>query len=70
MEKDNKNFNFKWKLIENYFNAFILFVFTLFFVYAFVYNSMLHLVIALVWGIICPFVATFIDKKSHQGKRK
>ena len=70
MKKRNENFNFKWKLTENYFNATIVFIFTLLIIYAFVYNSLPHVILAGLWGLICPFIATFIDKKSHEGKRK
>jgi len=71
MKKRRKeNFNFMWKLTENYFNAIIVFIFTLLIIYAFVYNSMPHLIIAGLWGLVCPFIATFLDKKSHEEKRK
>ena len=70
MKKREENFNFKWKLTENYFNATIVFIFSLLIIYGFVYNSMLHIILAGIWGLICPFIATFIDKKSHEGKRK
>jgi hypothetical protein len=71
MKKDDENFNFKWKLTENYFNALIVLIFSLLIIYAYVYNSMLHMVLAGLWGLVCPFLATFIDKKSHEKiKRK
>jgi len=65
MKKDD-DFNFKWKLTENYFNALIVLIFSLLIIYAYVYNSMLHIVLAGLWGLVCPFIATFIDKKSHE----
>ena len=68
--KKEENFNFKWKLTENYFNAMIVLIFSLLIIYAFVYNSFLHLILAGVWGVVCPFIATFLDKKSQGGKRK
>jgi len=67
---EERKFNFKWKLIENYFNGFMVFSFTLLFTYAFVYKNDLYFAIAILWGLLCPFLATFIDKKSHQGKIK
>jgi fatty acid desaturase len=69
-EKRDDNFNFKWKLTENYFNATMVLIFTLLIIYAYVYNSFLHLVLAGLWGVVCPFIATFFDKKSHEGKRR
>jgi uncharacterized membrane protein len=68
MKKKNESFNFKWKLTENYFNAVIVLIFTLLIIYAFVYNSITHLILAGLFGLICPFIATFIDKKSHEGR--
>lgn len=70
MKKMKKEyFNFKWKLTENYFNAIIVFIFSLLIIYAFVYNSMPHMIIAGLWGLICPFIATFIDRKSHERRK-
>ena len=66
MKRKKENFNFKWKLTENYFNATIVFIFTLLLTYGFVYNSMLHLILAGLWGLVCPFIATFLDKKSNK----
>ena len=66
MKNKKDDFNFKWKLTENYFNAAIVFIFTLLLTYGFVYNSTLHFIIAGVWGLVCPFIATFLDKKSNK----
>jgi uncharacterized membrane protein len=68
MPKKNQNFNFKWKLTENYFNAAIVLIFSLLIIYAFVYNSTTHLILAGVFGLVCPFIATFLDKKSNEGR--
>lgn len=65
-----EDFNFKWKLTENYFNATIVFIFSLLIIYGFIYNSMLHIILAGLWGLICPFIATFLDKKSHEKVKK
>jgi len=64
------DFNFKWKLTENYFNALIVFIFSLLIIYAYIYNSMLHMILAGLWGLVCPFIATFVDKKSHEKVKK
>jgi hypothetical protein len=69
MIKKERTFNFKWKLIENYFTALTLFFFTLFFTYGFVYGDLSVLVLAIVWGAISPFIATFLDKKSQEGQK-
>jgi len=70
MKKRRDDFNFKWKLTENYFNATIVFIFTLLIIYAFVYNSIIHIILAGIWGLVCPFIATFIDKKSHEKTKR
>jgi len=62
------NFNFKWKLIENLFNAFMVFSFTMLLTYSFVYKSIFYFTVAIIWGCICPIIATFVDKKSHETK--
>ena len=69
-KRKKENFNFKWKLTENYFNATIVLLFSLLIIYGFVYNSMLHIFLAGIWGLICPLIATFIDKKSHEKVKK
>jgi len=66
--KKKDEFNFLWKLTENYFNAVMVLIFSLLIIYAFVYNSMVHLFLAGLWGLVCPFLATFIDKKSNERK--
>ena len=68
MKNKNEKFNFKWKLTENYFNAFIVLVFSLLIIYAFVYKSTIYLILAGIFGLLCPFIATFLDKKSHEGR--
>jgi uncharacterized membrane protein len=68
MKKRNEKFNFMWKLTENYFNAIIVLIFSLLIIYAFVYNSTTHLILAGIFGLVCPFIATFIDKKSNEGR--
>jgi uncharacterized membrane protein len=58
-------FNFRWKLVENYFNALMVIVFTVLIVYGVVNNSPYHLAAAAVGAMAGPFIATFIDKKSQ-----
>jgi len=62
----NESFNFRWKLTENYFNLFIVLVGALLLIYAIVYNNTTSAVIAILWGLTAPFIATLIDKKSHE----
>ena len=66
MKKREEDFNFKWKLTENYFNATIVFIFSLLLFFGFSTNNMLYLILAGIWGLVCPFIATFFDKKSHE----
>jgi len=68
MKKRKEKFNFMWKLTENYFNAIIVLIFSLLIIYAFVYNSTIHLILAGIFGLVCPLIATFIDKKSNEGR--
>ncbi|MFH1229818.1 MAG: hypothetical protein V1678_05360 [Candidatus Aenigmatarchaeota archaeon] len=60
-----KNFNFKWKLIENYFNALMVITFAVLIVYGIVDDNVYYLVAAAVGAVAGPFIATFIDKKSQ-----
>jgi hypothetical protein len=62
------SFNFMWKLTENYFNLFLVLVGSALLIYAIVYNNTLCILLAIAWGLIGPFIATFIDKKSHEAK--
>jgi hypothetical protein len=64
------NFNFMWKLTENYFNLFIVLVGSFLIFYALVNNDLRFILVAVAWGLVCPFVATFIDKKTTLGKKK
>lgn len=66
MARGREKFNFKWKLIENYFNGFLVFSFTFLFAYGLVYRDKLVLMLSVIWGLIAPFIATFLDKKSQQ----
>ena len=68
MKKRKEKFNFMWKLTENYFNAAIVLIFSLLIIYAFVYESTIHLILAGIFGLVCPLIATFIDKKSNEGR--
>jgi len=68
VKKKRKKFNFMWKLTENYFNAAIVLIFSLLIIYAFVYESTIHLILAGIFGLVCPLIATFIDKKSNEGR--
>lgn len=68
MPKRNSNFNFKWKLTENYFNVFIVLVGSFLIFYALINNNKQYIVLAVIWGLVSPFLATFIDKKSHEGR--
>lgn len=63
-----ENFNFKWKLTENYFNLFIVLVGAFLIFYALINNNMQYIFLAVLWGLVCPFIATFIDKKSNEGR--
>jgi hypothetical protein len=60
-----KDFNFGWKLVENYFNALMVIVFTVLIVYGIVNDSLYHLAAAAVGAVLGPFIATFIDRKSQ-----
>lgn len=62
-----KKFSFRWKLVENYFNALMVIVFTVFVIYALVYGKVEYVVLAILGAIAGPFIATFIDKKSQEG---
>jgi hypothetical protein len=62
----NKSFKFKWKLTENYFNAIMVFSFTILVAHAIVYNDLFFMALAAVLGIIFPLIATLIDIKSHE----
>ena len=63
------DFNFKWKLIENYFNAFLVFLFTLLFVYYLIYHDTSYIIIILIGVLVGPVLATLLDKKSHEKRR-
>jgi hypothetical protein len=60
------DFNFMWKLTENYFNLLLVLVGSILVIYAIVYNNTLCIILAIFWGLIGPFIATFIDKKSNE----
>jgi hypothetical protein len=64
------DFDFKWKLIENYFNALMVIVFSILIAYGVVYNDSTYLLLAVIGSVLGPFIATFIDKRSTEGKRK
>lgn len=68
MPKRNESFNFKWKLTENYFNVLMVLVGSVLIFYALIHDDVQYIFLAGVWGLICPFIATFIDKKSHEGR--
>jgi len=61
--------NFKWKLIENYFNALMVIAFTTLLILAFTTREMSYAILMLVGAVMGPFIATFIDKKSMEAKR-
>jgi hypothetical protein len=65
MKGNEEKFNFKWKLVENYFNALMVITFTVLIVYGIINNDAYCLVAAAVGAVAGPFIATFIDKKSQ-----
>jgi len=69
MKKRKDSFNFKWKLTENYFNLVIVLVGSFLVFYALLYSDVKYIVIAGIWGLIVPYIATLIDKKSHEDRR-
>ena len=66
----SKPFKFRWKLTENYFNAFMVFFFTLTITHAIINNDSNLLAFAVIMGLIFPILATLIDLKSHQVPKK
>lgn len=59
-----KNFDFKWKLVENYSMAAIGGVFLWFFVNGIVNSSMTDLAVSIAILSVAPFLITYVDKKS------
>jgi hypothetical protein len=59
-----KNFDFRWKLVENYGAAAFCLIFLWMFVKGMVENDQTILVSSLLLLCIGPFLITFLDKKS------
>lgn len=59
-------FRFKWKLTENYFNALMVFGFTILVSHAIVNDDVAMMYLAMFLGVVFPFIATLIDMKSHE----
>lgn len=60
-----KDFNFKWKLIENYFNALMVIVFVSLILLAILSGDITYIILLVIGVIVGPFMATFIDRKSQ-----
>lgn len=65
-----KPFDFRWKLTENYFNAFMVFFFTIAVAHSIINKDYGLMTFALIMGLIFPLFATLIDLKSHQNPNK
>ncbi len=61
--------NFKWKLIENYFNALMVIVFATLLILAFTTSDMSYVILMVIGAVSGPFIATFIDKRSSEADR-
>ncbi len=59
-----KNFDFKWKLVENYSMAAIGGVFLWFFVNGIIGSDNVSIGIAIAILLVAPFLITYVDKKS------
>lgn len=59
-----KNFNFKWKLVENYAAAIVGALFIWLFVEGITEGQNLKLAIAILILAVAPFLVTFLDKRS------
>lgn len=68
--KGNRTFNFKWKLTENYFNAFMVFAFAILVSHSIINNDTNLMSLTVLLGVIFPFIATLIDMKSHEKPKK
>lgn len=60
----SRNFNFKWKVIENYVAAFSALAFLWFFVNGIVNKDGTYLIISLVMIAVAPLLIAFVDRKS------
>jgi hypothetical protein len=64
-----ERFNFRWKLIENYFNALMVIVFATLLILAFTTSEMIYVLLMVIGAVAGPFIATFIDKKSTEARK-
>jgi len=62
--KKNKNFSFKWKIIENYIAAGTGLIFLWLFVEGMINEDMVKIYASLIILLVAPFLVTFVDKKS------
>lgn len=60
----NRNFNFKWKLIENYVAVVVGGIFLWLFVNGMIKSDDTSIVASIIILAIAPFLITFVDKKS------